>query len=272
MLHLPHPDAHRRAAPRRQAGLTVLELMIALAVIGLGVSLGYSGFRMVTGAALGEDVNDLSSVVRRAQVIAAEAGMPMRLVFDFDKQGYWLEACSGDPSLRRAKTEEAVDPKAQEEALEEARQRLATLPGAMALAESPEDDARMAKALAGRQVGGRVCQELTAAAVPELAGVLSLDAEGRGFKRPFNVSRGVKLREVWVQHLEDSVSEGQVSVSFFPLGWAEKAIIEIGDERDHVYSLLIHGVTGRVEIRDGELRDPDDHMLRDAQGDRLEER
>ncbi len=275
MSNLRAPHVRRggsTARRRRAAGLTVLELMIVMAIIGFGVSLGYSGFRMLTHAALGDDANDLSSVVRRTQVLAVEASMPMRLVLDFDKNAYWVEACAGDPALRRVKEEEAVDVAAQQKALEEAQLRLASVPGGVLQSSSPEDDARMATALAGKQVGGRVCHELGGAATPELAGLISLDAEGRQLKRQLNTSKGVKLREVWVQHLESSVTSGQVSISFFPLGWAEKAIIELGSGDDHVYSLLIHGVTGRVEVRDGTMRNPDDHMLRDATGDRVQER
>ena len=83
--------------------------------------------------------------------------------------------------------------------------------------------------------------------------------------------RGVKVREVWVQHLEESVTGGQVSISFFPMGWAEKAIITLGDGRT-TYAIYLYGLTGRVEIKDGEPRNPDDHLLRNAKGEDEEER
>ena len=266
-----HPSSRARRL-RRAAGLTVLELMIVMAIIGAGAALGYSGFRMLTHAALGEDVNTLGAVLRRTQVLAVEAGMPMRVVFDFDAQGYWVEACAGDPTLTRTKEEERADADAQREAVEEAQQRLASMPAGQLQAATPEDTARIATALAGKKVGGRVCTELGAGASAELGPIMSLDAEGRDFKRRFNTAKGVKLREVWVQHLESSATAGKVSITFFPLGWSEKSIIEIGDDGDRAYSILIHGLTGRIEIRDVKLRNPDDHMLRNAKGEREEER
>ena len=48
-------------------------------------------------------------------------------------------------------------------------------------------------------------------------------------------------------------------------------MIELADGSD-VFTVLVHGLTGRVELRDGEMRDPDEHMLRDAEGDKEEER
>ncbi len=265
-------EAALRPSRRAQRGMTVLEIMIVLAIIGFMSYLGYSGFRLLTGAALSEDTSDLALVLRRAQLLAVESGVPTRVVIDLDKHAYWVEACTGDPSLSRAKEEEKVDAESAAEALADARQRLATMPGGQLQAASPEDEARMAAALAGKKVGGRICGPLgSGPAADELGPVLSGDAVGRELRRALDVDRGVKFREVWVQHLEQSVSTGQVSVAFFPLGWAEKAIIELGGG-DAVETVLVHGLTGRVEVRGEALRDPDDHMLRDAKGERAEER
>jgi general secretion pathway protein H len=255
-----------------QRGLTVLEIMIVLAIIGGMAFLGVSAFRYLTGAALDEDSNDLASVMRRAQLLAVEAGVPTRVVIDFEKQSYWVETCTGNPALVRAKEEERVDAEAAQEALEEARQRLATLPAGQLQASSPEEEAKMAAALAGKKVGGRVCGPIgSGPGAEDIGPVLTGDSQGRELRRTLKHNRGVKFREVWVQHLEQSVSNGQVSISFFPLGWAEKAIIELGSD-DEVNSVLVHGITGRVEVRAGEVDSPDDHMMRNARGDREDER
>lgn len=272
MIHLRAHDRSTARRPRRQRGMTVLEIMIVMAIIGLMSWLGYSAFRLMTGAALDEDSNDLAAVLRRAQLLSVEAGIPTRVVLDFDKHVYWVEACTGDPSLARVKEEVKVDVDSANEALADARQRLATLPGGQLQAATPEDEAKLAAALAGKKVGGRVCGPLDSGpAAAELGPIIGGDAMGRDLKRALKRDRGVKLREVWVQHLEQSTSNGQVSISFFPLGWSEKAIIELGSD-DDVNTILVHGLTGRVEVRGGALSDPDDHMLRNAKGDRAEER
>ena len=256
----------------RQRGMTVLEIMIVLAIMGLGAWLGYSAFRLMTGAALDEDSNELAALLRRAQLLSVEAGIPTRVVIDFDKQAYWVETCTGDPSLTRTKEEVKVDEDAAKEALADAQQRLASLPAGQLKASTPEEEAKMAAALAGKKVGGRVCGPVgQGPGAEELGSVISGDAMGRELRRSLKGHRGVKFREVWVQHLEQSTSGGQVSVSFFPLGWAEKAIIELGSD-DEVNSVLVHGITGRVEVRAGAVDDPDDHMLRNAKGDREDER
>jgi general secretion pathway protein H len=268
--------APSRHAPRRARGrgLTVLEIMIVLAVIGMLSYLAYSGFRIISSAALIDDTNDLAAVLRRTQTLALETGEPVRVVFDLDKHTYWVEACVGSATMTRAKEEQKVDPETARKELEKAHDRLQTLPPGTLKAETPEQEASLAAALAGQQVGGKVCYPIDKLP-PELeetiGKVFSGDADGRELSRKLQTGRGVKFKEIWVQHLEDSVTAGQVSISFFPLGWAEKAIIELGDGSS-THSLLLYGLTGRVEVRDGAIRTPDDHMMRNAAGESEAER
>jgi general secretion pathway protein H len=259
----------RGLAARAAAGLTVLELLIVLALIALAAYLGYSAFARLSGIALVEDTNDLVAVMRRTQVLAVETGMPSRVVLDFDKQAYWVEVCSGEATLRRTKEEDKLDPKERAKALEDAKRKIALLPAGQLKAGSAEEEARMALALAGDKTGGRAC--VPADDTEELKNIVSGDAMGRRLVRKLQTDRDVKLREVWVQHLDDSVTSGQVSINFFPLGWSEKAILELGDGNE-VHTLLLHGATGRVEILAGRLTDPDDHMLRQADGERERDR
>jgi hypothetical protein len=93
------------------------------------------------------------------------------------------------------------------------------------------------------------------------------DAEGKGWMRQLRKGKGIKFKEIWVQHLDDGVTHGPVAIYFFPQGSAEKAIIEVTDG-DDVFSLLVSGLTGRVELMDGEPHDINDHMLRDVLGNK----
>ena len=248
--------------------MTMLEILIVLAIIGLFGYVAYSGFRTLTSAALVEDTNDLVAVLRRTQALAVETGSQARVVFDLDKHAYWVELCEGQPTLRKTREESKLDPEAQAKALEEARRKIALLPLGQ-LRGGIGDDNAAALALAGDKNLGRQCAPVAQSELGKE--LLSGDAMGRELARKLQTDRDVKLREIWVQHLDDSVTHDQVSVSFFPLGWAEKAIIELGDGRS-THSVLVYGATGRVEVVDGALRDPDAHMLRRADGERDRER
>jgi hypothetical protein len=66
----------------------------------------------------------------------------------------------------------------------------------------------------------------------------------------------------------------QVAIYFYPNGGSEKAVIELTDgDVDKVndgetFSVLVYGLTGRVELMDGILRDVNDHMMKNAMGDK----
>ncbi|MBC8142924.1 MAG: hypothetical protein H7Y38_15985, partial [Armatimonadetes bacterium] len=53
------------------------------------------------------------------------------------------------------------------------------------------------------------------------------DSSGKGWVRQLRSAKGIKFREVWVQHAEDSVTAGVVSIHFFPIGSAEKSIVAL---------------------------------------------
>ena len=67
------------------------------------------------------------------------------------------------------------------------------------------------------------------------------------------------------------MTKGQIAIYFFPAGSSEKAVIEVTDDSE-TFSILVHGLSGRIELRDGTLRDVNDHMLRNVLGDKDKER
>jgi hypothetical protein len=85
--------------------------------------------------------------------------------------------------------------------------------------------------------------------------------------RTLRAAKGIKFKEIWVQHKDDSTTKGQVAIYFFPTGSAEKAVVEVTDGSE-TFTVLVAGLTGRVELKDGTLRDVDDHMMRNALGEK----
>jgi Tfp pilus assembly protein PilE len=252
----PHP--HKRG---RQRGITILEIMIVLAIIGASLMLVRSGFRMVTKADLAENATEMLAVLRRTNQLAIETGMMHRVLIDFEKGSYAVEACEGASAIAR---NEAV--RVEEDAKQRAVLRMqGRLQGATVdtMASDPEDATQKALALAGHHVADRTCALATTGFVG--------DSQGRGWERKLRTAKGIKFREVWVQHQEKSASDGQVAIYFFPIGSSEKAVIELTDGSD-VFTILIFGLTSVVELRDGALPDVEDHMLRDLKGDRIKDR
>ena len=253
--------------PRRpQAGLTILELMIVIAIIGAGAFLLRAGLRVLTKADLVEDAIELSGILRRTNQLAIEHGELHRVVLDLDalnpeaegRFDYVVEQCQGSAAIAR---NEAVRPDAETDkrAADRGRAKLDQLPPD-ALAVGDADEAmKRTLAVAGHHVADRACS-------PAVEG-FSGDVNGKKWGRALRVRQGIKFKQIWVQHRDDRVTKGQVAIYFFPTGTATKSVIELTDGTE-VYTILVHGLTGRVELRDGALRDPDDHMLRNVMGDK----
>ena len=238
--------------------MTLLEVMIVLAILGAGMVLVSSGFRMITKADLVENASELTAVLQRTSQLAIENGEMHRVVFDLDKQVYGVEVCQGQTAIVRNEKLER-DPELVKRALERGKQRLSTLPADAFAAGDPDEAMRRTVALAGHHIADRTC-------VP-VRDAVSGDSRGKGWMRSLYASKGIKFKEIWVQHRDEGITKEQVAIYFFPMGSAEKAVIELTDGSE-VFTVLVHGLTGRVQLRDGSLRNVDDHMLRNAMGDK----
>jgi hypothetical protein len=62
-----------------------------------------------------------------------------------------------------------------------------------------------------------------------------------------------------------------VTVNFFPLGYTEKAVIELSDGEGDTYAVVVHAFTGKIEIRQGRF-DAEDFMHYRADGEQQDER
>jgi type II secretory pathway pseudopilin PulG len=238
--------------------MTLLEMMVVLAILALSMLLLRSGFRALTRADLVDNATELTAVMRRASQLAIEHGDVHRVILDIDKQTYTVEVCQGSTSVVRNEAIMAADEEDRKKAIERAKAKIETLPNDAFAAGDPEEAAKRTAALAGHHMADRQCTVATEG--------VSGDSTGKGWIRELNTAKGIKFRQVYVQHRDDPAKTGQVAIYFFPVGSAEKAVVELTDGSD-VFSVLVYGLTGRVELLDSELKDVNDHMLKNVMGD-----
>jgi len=257
--------------PGAHSGMTVLELMIVLAIMAGGVVLVRSGFRLITKADLVESSTELAAIMKRTGQLAIEKGEMHRILFDLDKQVYAVEGFQGARAIQR---NEAVrtDEEAAKTALGKGNERLRGVPQE-AIAPDAEAATAHAMAIAGHHIADRMCvpvDEKTMSGMVGLGGAKDIRTK-QEWVRALRVEKGIKFKEIWVQHRDDSATKGQVAVYFFPTGSSEKSVVEVTDGSE-TFSILVYGLTGRVQLKDGELRDVNDHMLRNVMGDKDKER
>ena len=273
----------RTGHPRRasEQGMTLLEMLIVLGVVGAVMALGFFAMRSFTKSDLRADAVAVASALTSASNMAAQSGMQHRVVFDLDQQTYRIEVCPDPVRLRRGDEEEKIDIEAlqelqsEQERLAAARQatqqiasQITASVGEIAAAESPEKALEQAAALSGVRVGAARC-----GIAPGTGGDSAnyADPAAPNVYQLANADRGIRLRRVHVQHLREPTVEGEVSINFLPFGTAEKALLELADDEGSTFTVLVHGLTGRVEVRDSEV-DPDKHMRRDGAGERVDDR
>ena len=61
--------------------------------------------------------------------------------------------------------------------------------------------------------------------------------------------KGIRFKDIYIEHQAGRVDSGNVYLYFFPNGHTERAVINIKDEDDNVYSLDVSPLTGKVATR-----------------------
>jgi type II secretory pathway pseudopilin PulG len=256
--------------------MTVLELMVVLAIIAGASMLVRSGFRLITKADLVENSTELSAVMRRTSTLAVEHGEMHRLVIDLDTQIYTVEVCQGAVAIQRNEILRTNE-EDKKRALDKGKNAFSNMPVQATEASDPQDAEKRAMAVAGHHIADRTCMTATDTISGDAKGreddehdkdgKVTKHGELRGWVRKLRADKGIKFKEIWVQHRDESVTKGQVAIYFFPNGSSEKAVVELTDGTE-IFSVLVYGLTGRVELRDGVLKDVNDHMMRNAMGDK----
>ena len=245
-----------------QRGITLIEMLLTIAIIAVMFAVVSFGVTKVNKTELRDNTLRVTSSLRAAYNMATLSAVHHRVVIDLDEQIYRIEACPGNLRLYRTEVEEVIpDPEALEELVRKVKEKAEqaatnTILPDLGQTESPEALLEAAAALEGVQVGTARCS------LPTLP---TGDADGRGAIRKME-SEKVRIRRVHVSHLEDPIDSGSVSINFFPMGSAQKAVIEVGPKEETEYYLLVHRLTGVIEIKQGDY-DPEDHMRRNGAGD-----
>jgi general secretion pathway protein H len=241
---------------KRQAGLTLIEILVVLAVLGLIAAILVLGLGRAGKLTLRTDAGRLAAALRSSFDRAAATGAHHRVILDLEAETFQVERCEGRIRLRRsddeAKAQDQADVaaqvaqlKAQANAAAEAN-ALGLPPGAAPTTGAPAAEAAPAAALGDAGCGP----------VPGTLGKL----------QTLRKDKKVDIRRVFVSHLEKAAEEGKVTLNFFPLGRAEKAVVEVG-QGDELFSLVVHPLTGRVEIQVGEYKHPEEFVVEDAEGE-----
>src|ERR1700682_517365 len=197
---------------RRDSGMTLVEIGIALAVAGLMLAVTVPALSAVTRAQLRQRTGQLAGGIRALYGSAAMAGHTCRLVLDLDATAYWSECAKTNVRL-------AGDA--------ERSQTGARVPDRE---ESPEPRAGMS------EEDREKLESASKSAFTLSADIPKTDLGG-----------SVKFTDVWVQHQPERYTTGKSFLYFWSSGLTEEASIHLA-QGDDLYSLIVSPLTGRVKI------------------------
>ena len=224
---MPRIPTQIRKAPR---GFTLLEVGIAVGLAGLMLAIAVPSLNAVTAAELKETTGMLQGLMRDTYARAALSGNSHRVVLDLGQRSYWVEASQGGVVMPRTR----ISPNRE---------------GVVIL--DPVDE-RIEDITDSSDVEDRTKVELYRSPTWEkvfFPGRDSLD-ENKAQRLPSDVL----FKKVWVDHLEDFATDGQVAIHFFPGGYTQEAIVILTDDEENgrTLSLITQPLTGEIWVQEDE--------------------
>ncbi len=240
---------------RRNKGMTMLEVIVVIAVLGLVMGFGFSSFTRSAEDVLYRQTVEAARLLHTAQSMAMESGSLHRVSFDLDKGTAMVEMCEGTVKLEPTSVRERREEKDKLEKIDNLEQFAQSngVPKGFLQDVAPEKAVVLAAAIANKQLGQSRCV---------LASGDDRDIEQRGFIS--QLPQGTQFAKMHLQTHDDPLTEGVGAIHFFPLGYAEKAIVEFSNTNSDRFHLLIHGLSGRIELQAGKPEDPERHLRRNA--------
>lgn len=220
---------HTPGARGATRGFTLLEIGIALMLVGLMIAVAIPSMNAVTGARLKGSTNLMGGAIRDTYARTALLGRSTRLVMDLEQQAWWVEEAEGVARVKPMKLQADRDGKFELDAKDERLQDI-------------EDDTTDAKEQAKVQL---------------LSGPVFKPVDG-DFGVPQKLPPEVRFKNVWIEHLDDKVTRGVAALYFYPGGYTEEALITLTDDEagENTLTLAVQPLTGEVYVERDEPRVP----------------
>jgi general secretion pathway protein H len=221
-------------------GFTLLELMIVVVLLGLVMTVAVRGVRSLAKSDMRTSAVKMAGAIRYLFDRASTTGRMHRLVIDFEQGRYWAEVSDDrfyipherETDLQRetAAEQQAKEAEEQKKREEEGQAQTGT--------ERPQYD------ITKYQPQEFIAKKARFAAFKEMA------------VKPTAV-KGAKISGLFTPRLAAPMNTGRGYIYFFPLGMTEAALVYLSDEdQKNVYSLVVHPLTGRVQIQNRYVEPP----------------
>jgi general secretion pathway protein H len=251
--------AKRAVLRAGQRGLTLIEMLIVLLIVGLIMWSASMSMGAASQAEVVRSTNQLASMIRFAYDRARFTGQYYRIHIDFDERSFQLqraEAAMYLPATGRdgkifVRDEREVEQRTRRDQ-EAAESYYSTLAAAVYGAAGDPDQASDPYAVQQRDVPRQR---------PPLFEAFEDDQTLGDLGKPIKFPDGVEVISVQTDADAKPITEGEADLYFFPRGQTQLAAIQLkgrpklGDrligEEDIEYTILVQPLTGKVAVESG---------------------
>jgi general secretion pathway protein H len=199
----------RRNNPLGSSGLTLIEILVAMAIVGLIIGVSATGLRSVFNVNMKSAAGKLAGTLRYLSNKAVTDHRYIRVLYDLEAQSYSVEECT-EPVVVSVEDEET---QAEKDKKEEAKP---------ATEEGEEGKAKTADSCA-----------------PSESSLL----------KPIKLPSGVFFKDVSVSYLKSKKENGRIYTYFFPDGYATPTLINFKDEEDeNHFAVEVEAFSGKVRV------------------------
>jgi general secretion pathway protein H len=225
-----------------QRGLTLIEMVIAIALIAILSGSMLFGRNMLVGSRVKSAATLIVSSVRFGLARANATGRPARLVIDLDKKQLIIEEASNSLMLREKSDDQT---------------------GGADAATVAETKAR---AEAERIVEGPHAPRTRFSKLSGVHGAIEELSKGR------LLGDGVEVVRVRTEHDDEVITEGRAYIYFWPGGTTERAIVQLkkAGDKEAALTITLSPLTGRAQIEKGEVDYPEPRGLEQEFSERTE--
>ena len=196
-----------------QKGLSLLEILLAVFLVVIVVTMALPSFNRISGENLRSSTRKIIAVIKGTYDLSVFQNKIIRLVFDIEKNRYWIEVSNNAKGVK----EFNVNLENSDEQIEQEENKSAN---------------------GGVEEGNRNKRDAIFVKDTSLGG------------KEFQLPNGVVFRDVHLKRNAETTQRGKAFLYFFPQGYVEPAIIHVGveDQENVTLSLRTRPLTGKVTL------------------------
>ncbi len=281
MLRRAHPQALRPRRPHgrpgralRQAGMTLIEIMIVLAISSLMIGMVLYSANSGRAAEVTRATNQLANTIRFTFNKARVSGTYFRININIDDREFSVQQAdeamympatdrNGEPVVLTESEKE--DREARDKRAEENYNRSVIAKILDAEASADEDGGDI-------DPYGASVRKVPRQKPPVFSAFDDENALSE-VKKPFKLPKELEIVSIRTEHDPKPIQKGEANLFFFPQGRTQKAHIQLrkkgakANDEGTAFTIIVHPLTGRVDIKEGlvELKLPTD--ARDKEDD-----